>query len=538
MPGGPITPPPCRRCGSTANYYASGLCTECHLHGPKQRVGACRTCFAWGTRRHNRWTCRACIHWNHKYPLGVCVGCGRTVTVDGHGACRLCLVTARRERINHAPLDFAHAGQHQQLFLADMHKAATHTTLPQHPTPPVPEWPNRPVAHRQLVLFTMGHDLSGGRGVVGPPKDPVLAAALDAHLDHYATRAGWRWGYTRTVRAGIRILLGLQDTPGAAITTSEAAVLAQVRLPIRSVLEVLADIGMVEDDRTPTIVTWFDRTVTDLPAPMLGELHTWFGVMVNGHTSPPRTKPRSPTTIKLYTRALLPALHTWAAAGHESLREITRADILAILPPPGTERAMCGRGLGSLFGTLKAHKHVFTNPTHQLMTWTDSSSPPLPMADLEPVREALNSPNPARAALTALIALHGLRTSDLRNLKLTDIRDRRLHLTHRVIPLAPIVQQKISGWLDHRQQTWPNSTNPHLFIHFRTAARHDPVGNRWVKLTLDLPGGARALRHDRIVDEAIATGGDIRRICDLFNLSVQQASRYTQHAVEPTPDPT
>ncbi|HZD24210.1 MAG TPA: site-specific integrase [Acidimicrobiia bacterium] len=533
MPGGPFTPPPCRSCGSTGNYYASGQCTECHLHGPKQRVGACRTCFAWGARRHNRWTCRACIYWNRKYPPGVCVGCGRTVPVDGHGACRLCLVTARRQRINNAPLDFTHAGQHQQLFLADMHKAATHSTLPKHPTSPAPAWPNRPVAHRQLVLFTIDHDLSPGRGVVGPPKDPALAAALDVHLDTYAARVGWRWGYTTTVRSGIRILLGLQDTPGAPITTSEAAVLAQVRLPIRSVLEVLAEVGMVEDDRTPAIQRWFDRTVTDLPGPMLRELHTWFDVMVNGHTSPPRTKPRSPTTIKLYTRAILPALHTWAAAGHESLREVTRADVLAILPKPRPERAMCGRGLKSLFGLLKAHKLIFTNPTHRVLTWSDASRPPLPIEDLEPIREALTSTNPARAALAALIVFHGLRTGELRTLQLTDIHDRRLHIGDRIIPLSPIVQQRLTTWLDHRQQRWPHTNNPHLFIHFRTAARTDPVGNRWVKLTLNLPGGAQALRHDRILDEAIATGGDTRRLCDLFGLSIQQASRYTAGVIEP-----
>lgn len=536
MTGGPLVAPPCRRCGSTSDYYASGLCTECHLHAPKQRVGACGSCFAWGARRHDRWTCRSCIHWNRKYSTGTCIGCGTDAHIGGHDLCRLCLVTASRQRTNrNRPLDIARAGRHQQLFLADMNRAATHRTQPE-PPPAVPAlmWPNRPVGHRQLVLFTMNHDLSGGRGVVGPPKDPLLAAALGAHLDDYATRVGWHWGYTRTVRAGIRILLGLQDTPGAPVTASEATVLAQVRLPIRSVLEVLDDVGMVEDDRTPAIVAWFDRTVTGLPAPMMREVHTWFEVMVNGHTSPPRTKARSPITIKLYTRALLPALHTWATAGHNSLREITRADVLAILPPPGTERAMSGRGLGSLFGTLKAHKLVFTNPTHRLLTWADASRPPLPIENLEPVREALNSPNPARAALTALIAFHGLRTGDLRNLELTDIRDRRLHLSDRAIPLSPIVQQRVRAWLDHRQQRWPHSTNPHLFIHFRSAARHDPVGNRWVKLTLDLPGGARALRHDRIVDEAIATGGDTRRICDLFGLSIQQAIRYTQGAIEPT----
>lgn len=38
---------------------------------------------------------------------------------------------------------------------------------------------------------------------------------------------------------------------------------------------------------------------------------------------------------------------------------------------------------------------------------------------------------------------------------------------------------------------------------------------------------ARRLREDRLLHEAEATGGDIRRICDLFGLAVGAALRYT-----------
>jgi hypothetical protein len=36
----------------------------------------------------------------------------------------------------------------------------------------------------------------------------------------------------------------------------------------------------------------------------------------------------------------------------------------------------------------------------------------------------------------------------------------------------------------------------------------------------------QALREDRILQEIHATGGDIRRICDLFGLSIEAALRY------------
>ena len=35
------------------------------------------------------------------------------------------------------------------------------------------------------------------------------------------------------------------------------------------------------------------------------------------------------------------------------------------------------------------------------------------------------------------------------------------------------------------------------------------------------------MREDRILDEAHATGGDVRRICDLFGITVGAAIRYT-----------
>ena len=52
----------------------------------------------------------------------------------------------------------------------------------------------------------------------------------------------------------------------------------------------------------------------------------------------------------------------------------------------------------------------------------------------------------------------------------------------------------------------------------------DPVGRRypWLHTTLR----PQSLREDRILSEIHATGGDIRRICDLFGLSVEGATRY------------
>lgn len=91
-------------------------------------------------------------------------------------------------------------------------------------------------------------------------------------------------------------------------------------------------------------------------------------------------------------------------------------------------------------------------------------------------------------------------------------------------PAEP-VRVRLAAYLDHRNQRWPHTANPHLFIHHRTALGTKPVGARWPGLVLGT--AARDIRTDRILDEVRATGGDLRRICALFGLSVKAAARYT-----------
>lgn len=43
-----------------------------------------------------------------------------------------------------------------------------------------------------------------------------------------------------------------------------------------------------------------------------------------------------------------------------------------------------------------------------------------------------------------------------------------------------------------------------------------------------LGSSPRALRTDRILDEVIATHRDVRRLTDLFGITVKAAERYTQ----------
>ncbi len=99
------------------------------------------------------------------------------------------------------------------------------------------------------------------------------------------------------------------------------------------------------------------------------------------------------------------------------------------------------------------------------------------------------------------------------------------------------MRERLRAWLDERARRWPDTLNPHLFINKHTALRASPVSMVWIRKTLGMPG--KDIRDDRILHEAIATQGDVRRLGDLFGISVNTALRYTHSLGQPTtPGPT
>lgn len=253
--------------------------------------------------------------------------------------------------------------------------------------------------------------------------------------------------------------------------------------------------------------------------------------MRDGSSTSPRRKPRAEATINVQLNFALPALRAWATAGMTSLRDVSREDVLMV-PADGNARAGCGRGLKSIVGVLKGRKAIFINPIDRLVTGHHQEREPLPQ-DPAVLREALHSTDPARAAIVALIAYHGLRIGAVRRLLLTDIQDRLLHQDEREIPMAPAVSARLRAYLDERAVTWPGTANPHLFVNSRSAWRDTAVGHRWVHLKIGPDLTASAIRADRILREAHATRGDTRRLTDLFGLSIKAASRYTNTVDHP-----
>lgn len=527
-PGGPVTPPPCRRCGARTDYYTGGLCAGCHPQAP-QAVGSCRDCLAWGATRTNKWWCKTCAsHWRERYRPAVCASCQRIVPLHPQGGCRLC----RRQRSMALKTQWdatlESANRHgQQLFFVDMFGAARSASPRPRQRSPIAAGPVTitPVSYRQLVIFDWPRELAAGarNGFLRPP-DPHLAAALEQVVADRGRRYGWQQSIAERVRRGLRILLGMQDTPGAPFRASEVVMLARLQIPVSHVLEVLSDAGLLEEDRTPASVRWFAGQIADLPDGIRHELTVWFDVMRNGSTVPPRRRPRSDRTAASQLRWALPAIRRWAAH-HESLREISRDHVLAALPAGGSPRLCMLQGLRSIFRVLKGRQLVFVNPTARISIPGDNRTQAPPAVNLGALRAALDSDDVTAAALAALLAFHAVRIRQLTSLMLTDVRDGRLHIDDQVIPLAAAVRGRLSAYLRYRSEQFPATVNPHLFVHHRNVQGIRPVTPWWIRRRLGMSG--QAIRQDRILDEAHASHGDVRLVCDLFGLSVAGAYRYT-----------
>jgi hypothetical protein len=523
LPGGPFPAPRCSACGSNA-YFSDGLCEKCHPGGPLH-PGSCRGCLAWGVHRAHNWHCWVCRWWQGHYPLGDCRYCRRATRVGELGACRLCIEQARLLQQPGRALDPPEANRFgQQLFLANMR-----FQRPRSPRLKPAPGRDRPRASilmalswRQLRLFELAADPEVIRERALAADSDLLGYCQDIVREH-AARHGWSRRQRNDVVRSLRLLQALHGTPGAKINATDVLQLPRYDGNITSTLDVLAAAGLLVDDRIAPIERYFAGKTDGLPDQVRTQLETWLEVMVTGSSTPPRQRSRDPQTVRLQIMGIAPILHSWAAAGHDSLAEITPEQVRAALPPSGARRNFAENGLRSLFGVLKGRKLIFADPTRGLPATPINKSVPLPL-DTAAIRQALHSPDPAIALAVALVAFHALTSRQLRELKLTEIVDGRLTLARREIPLAGPVLVRLRAWLDHRARTWPGSINPHLFISRRSAPRLVPVGRQFPWTNTNLR--PQALREDRILQEIHATGGDIRRISDLFGLSIQAALRY------------
>jgi hypothetical protein len=529
LPGGPFSPPACGKCGS-ATYFSDGLCETCHPGGPLY-PGSCRGCLAWGVYRAHCWLCNSCRWWQTHYSPGECDFCGRNTWIAEQGACRLCLEQARMLQEPGRALDLAGANRHgQQLFIANL-QFKRFKTRRLAPEPRQQRSQICPAAWQQIPMFQLDPDPELVKQRTLNASSELAQYCKDIVGEHAATH-GWSKRQRNDVIRSLRLLQILQDTPGGKIRATDVLQLPRYGGNIVSTIDVLDAAGLLIDDRPTKIEHYFAAKTDTLPTTMKTQLEVWLEVMLNGSVNAPRRRSRDPLTARIHIMGTTPIIQAWAAAGHESLAEITPEQVRAALPNSGSRRNFAEYGLRSLFTVLKAKKLIFTNPTRGMRSTPVNATVPLPL-DTEAIRQALNSPDPKLALSVALVAFHALTDNQLRDLKVTDIVGGRLTLDGRSIPLAEPVRVRLAAWLDHRARTWPNTINPHLITNQRTAPRLLPTGRgRWQRTNVR----PQALREDRILQEIHATGGDVRRICDLFGITIETALRY--HATVEHPDLT
>lgn len=538
IPGGPFTPPACSKCGS-AEYYSQGLCAHCHPGSPGF-IGSCRDCLAWGVYRRHNWRCWKCRWWFTHYPQGECISCHREVTIGEQGYCRLCLETARYHQRLGEPLDLDTARKYgQQLFFASVNDSrqpaelhlpmamSIREALKVISTPP-PE----PASH-QPVLFHIDPDPERLRQRSNEIRLRDITSRTDHFLYARAREYAWSKRQTNQVRRTLKVLQLV--FPGANLRFRASDILSMRRYDdgsnIRSTIEVLEDAGLLTDDRVPSFTKLFERKTHALPEPMRSQLELWRDIMVDGSKTPPRRQPRDTMTVKGQMYGILPAITRWVEEGRTSLAGISTEDILAALPDDPSRRHAMMLGFRSLFTILHGRKLVFTVPTKAIPLRGPRRNLPLPMEPTA-IRDALTNPDPAIALAVSLVAFHALMTSQVQHIKLTDIIDGRLRMPDgRFIPLAKPVLVRLAAWLDHRAKRWPETKNPYMLVTTQTAPRLSPPSRNfpWKKAGVT----AQALRTDRILYEVEQTGGDVRRICDLFGISVETALRYSHTSTGP-----
>ncbi|MFI5808595.1 hypothetical protein [Streptomyces sp. NPDC051561] len=372
------------------------------------------------------------------------------------------------------------------------------------------------------------------------PADSALLLRLWNLADQRTARLGWSPAVRMRCRAGLRIVLGMQDSPGTPIPLTSLEFLADINLTSKHVAAVLDEAGLLIDDRENTLERWFQTRLSGLPEQMTNEVRIWYDVMANGRSKPPRRRPRSTVTIRLHFSWALPTLKTWAADGHITLRTVTR-DLVAAALAASDHPSRTGQGLRSMFQLLKQDHVLFADPTYRMHLPYHPAREPLPL-ETAAIRALLDLSNPARAAVTALVAFHGLHTGQVRDLKLIGVSAGWLHIDGRNIPLADPVRERITAYLDYRNTSWPTTANPHLFVNRRSAMELRSVGIRWIKLLLGPGVSCRSIREDRILAEALASRGDARRLHDMFGLSISASLRYTNVVdhpgfTDPTPPP-
>lgn len=520
----------------------SGWCQQCHPHlTPSQsQARSCRTCLAWGV--FDAATCKACRSFARTYPVNRCQGCDRDVPVSA-GYCRLCRHQARilAGPNRYGPSELENVRRvGQQLFLAETQRRLwlRDNTKAVSGRPPVAEQPCRPAVRDLLAwpihheLFTLPPDMVPLRILSDDTARVAWHRLLTLAADRLAETKGWTHHIRNAVTHTLEALVATHEAGTPAYRASSLARLSGNHRNIARTLEILAELGMLVDDREDQSENWVRHRAASLPDDIRSDVLVWARVLRHGDR---RNRPKAELTWKLYLMQALPVLLGWSRQ-QSSLREITRDHVVAALqittPGDGDGHSRL-TALRSLFRFLKANKRIFTNPTSRLPRAATSRprlAIPTRLPDSALAELAATDHSPAAWLVIVLTGHHALGAVHIQALTLDDIEpaDRRLRIGSTTRPLDSLTSRAVQRYLTYRNERWPYTANPHLLLTQQSAHNDQPVSRGWIRHAVrGQTANLDALRQDRILDETSAIGvRDPLHIATMFTLHPDTAQRY------------
>ena len=428
-----------------------------------------------------------------------------------------------------------------QLFFAGMQRSVQLArAVPSVPPDRVPRpglvrvWPS-PARAVQLRLADAARDVRGARIADRPPADPELSEYARGYVEDLAARRGWSEATLERVRAGVLLLVAIhgRDEPVRATVVTQ---LAERRLPVEPVCTVLADLCLLDDDRDDPQRAWIEQQLDGLPDQIRDEAAAWIGQLRDGGT---RSRPRAAGTLRVYLRTMRPFLAE-CAAQYTTLRQVTSADLEEWVTRGPNTRHLRASAAGSLFRTLKARRLVFADPARRLPPARRHLPVPVPLPPgVEAQIGALVAGSAETRLVVALAGVHALTNSVITALQLQDValREGRLRVRGDARPLDSFTAQAIAGYLRYRYRRWPRTANPHLIVTRLTCNGLSPIDPGTVKRWLKGVATPARLRQSRLLDEAIASGGDPLLLANMFGLAAQTSTRYTDATRDSGIDP-
>jgi hypothetical protein len=476
--------------------------------------------------------CKACRSFASTHPAAACAICGRDLPADA-GVCRPCrkqasLIAGPAYKTT-LDLSVAAVTGHQLRFHFGQLAGAGRRPADDDPETAAPKPVRLGSRWVQLLLCDATRDLSRASAQM-PALDAALAERLHAEAARIAELRGWSPRTLSLAQRGLRILAAVQG-PGEPVRASTVRQLTARNMPFPHIIDVLAAVGGLEDDRPDTLAIWLDAQLAGLPAQIRAELDTWLSLLRHGG---PRRRPRNRRTIVRDIYSIRTFL-TSTGGRYSTLRQVTRDDITTWLAArPGRSRPQDASTLRSLFGALKAERLIFASPVRGVRVGRRNPSVPAPLpANLVAETAAAARDDPALRVAVALAGVHALLPGQIRYLRLeqVDLAAMRLDPGGLDRPLDEFTATAIGDYLDFRGQRWPATASPYLLVTRKTAHTGEPVSRFWItRLFRGLPVTAGQLRDDRIVEEALSGRADPLHLAAVFGFGPRAGLRYAQAA--------